>query len=150
VSIRRWVMENYEPRESVVDEPQIDYPATVDMLRRAIAEKDTEIAELQAMADQLDAVLLGNDPEYSTLKAALAEKELEIERLKEVDHAYYEVGALNDKLKADLDQVVGKVVQFASAIEQDMVRQADRNDAKEVLASPLVQSWQARQQEGKG
>lgn len=43
--------------------------------RAALAEKNTEIAELQAMADQLDAVLMGNDPEYSTLKATLAEIE---------------------------------------------------------------------------
>lgn len=107
-------MDTYEPRESVVDEPQIDYPATVAMLRRALAEKERELASSQ--------------------------------------HCYNLLEERRQQLQADLDQVIHEARWAMEFVKEksDPVYDCEWERSSKFLASPLVQSWQARQQEGKG
>lgn len=76
---------------------------------------------------------------------ALAEKDEEIARLKqELQHWTFE---RYRQLETDLDQVIGEAVKFADRLEAlNKNSSVHWDDVHEFLASPIVQSWRARQQ----
>lgn len=102
-------------------------------------------------------------------KKLLSEKEREIERLREWQRIVSGVGTDQeavvrmaadeytktaiecwkdrvDQLQADLDQVIGEAIGFAGIVKSTRVWAADVQQAIQFLTSPLVQSWQVRQQ----
>ena len=109
-----------------------DIPLLIDEYKTALAEKEREIDWLRSQVANFQR-WLSNGVYYTN-----AEYEEQVRKPKL-------------KLKADLYQVVGEAVWAMRCVLSDYPEGCSAwCNANEFLASPLVQSWQARQQEGKG